>query len=171
MFLDKAKLRESLERDPVIGFTCSTFDLFHAGHVVMLQESHELCDYLIVGLLTDPTIDRPDKNKPIQSVMERYIQVSACKYVDEVIPFQSEQDLLDMILVINPDIRIVGEEYKGTNHTGAGMGNIHYNKRKHSFSSSELRERVFKAEVLSDPMGTKWGKIAFQNPGMKIENS
>ena len=146
MYLDKAKLRKELGRDPIIGFTCSAFDLFHAGHVVMLQESRELCDYLIVGLLTDPTNDRPEKNKPIQSVMERYIQVSACKYVDEVIPFQSEQDLLDMLLVINPDVRIVGEEYRGTDHTGAGLGNIHYNKRKHSFSSSELRERVAKAE-------------------------
>lgn len=150
MFLNRSKLKEELKREPVIGFTCSTFDLFHAGHVVMLQESRELCDYLIVGLLTDPTIDRKEKNKPIQSVMERYIQVSACKYVDEVIPFQSEQDLLDLIMTINPDIRIVGEEYKGTNHTGAGLGNIHYNKRKHSFSSSELRERVFIAEIKED---------------------
>lgn len=146
MFLDKKKLEDKLGREPVVGFTCSTFDLFHAGHVVMLQESKSLCDYLIVGLLTDPTKDRPDtKNKPVQSVMERYLQLAACKYVDEIIPFSSEQDLVDVILTINPDIRIVGEEYKGTDHTGAGLCPIHYNKRRHSFSTTQLRERVLKA--------------------------
>ena len=131
---------------PKIGFTCSTFDLFHAGHIVMLKEAKSLCDYLVVGLLVDPTKDRPDsKNKPVQSIFERYIQVSSCKYVDEVIPFESEQDLVDMILTINPDIRIVGEEYKDKEHTGKGLCNIHYNKRRHSFSTSELRERVINA--------------------------
>jgi len=146
LFLDKKKLEDKLGREPVVGFTCSTFDLFHAGHVVMLQESKSLCDYLIVGLLTDPTKDRPDtKNKPVQSVMERYLQLAACKYVDEIIPFSSEQDLVDVILTINPDIRIVGEEYKGTDHTGAGLCPIHYNKRRHSFSTTQLRERVLKA--------------------------
>ena len=146
MFLDKKKLEEKLERDPTVGFTCSTFDLFHAGHVVMLQESKSLCDYLVVGLLTDPTIDRPEtKNKPVQSVMERYLQLAACKYVDEIIPFESEKDLVDLILTINPDIRIVGEEYKGTDHTGVGLCPIHYNKRRHSFSTTQLRERVLKA--------------------------
>lgn len=145
MFLDKKKLEDKLGRVPVVGFTCSTFDLFHAGHVVMLQESKSLCDYLIVGLLSDPTKDRPDtKNKPVQSVMERYLQLAACKYVDEIIPFSSEQDLVDLILTINPDIRIVGEEYKGTDHTGAGLCPIHYNKRRHSFSTTQLRERVLK---------------------------
>jgi glycerol-3-phosphate cytidylyltransferase len=143
MFLDRKKLHQKLGRKPVIGFTCSTFDLFHAGHVVMLQESKELCDYLVVGLLTDPTKDRPEtKNKPIQSIMERYIQVSACQYVDEIVPFESEKDLIDLILTINPDIRIVGEEYKGTDHTGVGLCPIHYNKRRHSFSTTQLRERI-----------------------------
>lgn len=146
MFLDKKRLEEGLGRDPVVGFTCSTFDLFHAGHVVMLQEGKSLCDYLVVGLLTDPTIDRPEtKNKPVQSVMERYLQLAACKYVDEIIPFESERDLVDLILTINPDIRIVGEEYKGTDHTGVGLCPIHYNKRRHSFSTTQLRERVLKA--------------------------
>lgn len=145
MFLDKKKLAESLGRDPIVGFTCSTFDLFHAGHVVMLQESKSLCDYLIVGLLTDPTNDRPEiKNKPIQSIMERYLQLAACKYVDEIIPFGSEKDLVDVILTINPDIRVVGEEYKGTNHTGVDLCPIHYNNRRHSFSTTQLRERVLK---------------------------
>ena len=146
MFLDKKRLAEKLGRDPVVGFTCSTFDLFHSGHVVMLQESKSLCDYLVVGLLTDPTIDRPEtKNKPIQSVMERSLQLAACKYVDEIIPFESEKDLVDLILTINPDIRIVGEEYKGTDHTGVGLCPIHYNKRRHSFSTTQLRERVLKS--------------------------
>ena len=146
MFLDKKKLAEKLGKEPIVGFTCSTFDLFHAGHVVMLQEGKSLCDYLVVGLLTDPTIDRAEtKNKPVQSVMERYLQLAACKYVDEIIPFESEKDLVDLILTINPDIRIVGEEYKGTDHTGVGLCPIHYNKRRHSFSTTQLRERVLKA--------------------------
>ena len=132
---------------PKVGLTASTFDLFHAGHIVMLKEAKSLCDYLVVGLLVAPTKDRPEsKNKPVQSVFERYIQVSSCKYVDEVIPFETEQDLVDMILTINPDIRIVGEEYKDKEHTGKGLCHIHYNKRRHSFSSSELRERVTNAK-------------------------
>jgi glycerol-3-phosphate cytidylyltransferase len=143
--LDRAELRARLGRAPVVGFTCSTFDLLHAGHVVMLQEARELCDYLVVGLLVDPTRDRPQKNRPVQSVVERYLQVSACKYVDEVVPFETEADLVDLILVLNPDVRVVGEEYRGTEHTGHDLCPIHYNKRRHSFSSSELRERVMTA--------------------------
>jgi glycerol-3-phosphate cytidylyltransferase len=146
MLLDKKELAVKLGKnieDVRVGLTASTFDLFHAGHSVMLMEAKQLCDYLIVGLLVDPTKDRPDtKNKPIQSVFERYIQISSCKYIDEIIPFESENDLVDMILTINPDIRIVGEEYKGTEHTGLGLCPIHYNKRRHSFSTSELRTRI-----------------------------
>ena len=146
MFIDKKELAKRLDKpidQVVVGFTASSFDLMHAGHIVMLQESKTLCDYLIVGLLTDPTLDRPDtKNKPIQSIFERYVQVASCQYVDEVIPFESEKDLEDMIRTISPDIRIVGEEYKKTEHTGKGLCHIHYNKRRHSFSTSELRERV-----------------------------
>jgi len=139
MFLDRSKLPEGAK----VGFTCSTFDLFHAGHIVMLQEAKSMCDYLIVGLLTDPTVDRPDsKNQPIQTPFERYIQLSSCKHVDEVIPFSTEQEIVDMILTINPDIRIVGEEYKDQEHTGKGLCPIHYNRRRHSFSSTELRKRV-----------------------------
>lgn len=146
MFLDKksisAKLGKPIE-EVVIGFTASTFDLFHPGHIVMLMESKSLCDYLIVGLLSDPTRDRKDtKNKPVQSLFERYIQVAGCKYVDEVIPFESEEDLVNLILTINPDIRVCGEEYEGTEHTGKGLSPIHYNKRRHSFSTSDLRLRV-----------------------------
>lgn len=150
MFLDKVAIAKKVGK-PVeevrIGFTASTFDLFHAGHIVMLQEARSLCDYLIVGLLVDPTKDRPDtKNAPIQSVFERYVQVSSCRVVDEVIPFETEKDLEDMILTINPDIRIVGEEYKDTNHTGKDLCPIHYNKRRHSFSSTDLRKRVAESE-------------------------
>ena len=146
MLLDKKELADKLKKQiehVKIGFTCSTFDLFHAGHNVMLMEAKQMCDYLIVGLLVDPTKDRPDtKNKPVQSVFERYIQLASCKYIDEIIPFETEKDLIDMILTINPDIRIVGEEYKGTDHTGVGLCHIHYNKRRHSFSTSELRTRI-----------------------------
>jgi glycerol-3-phosphate cytidylyltransferase len=146
MFIDKKLLAQKLNKPVdkvVVGFTASTFDLMHAGHVVMLQECKTLCDYLVVGLLADPTLDRPGtKNKPVQSLFERYVQVSACRYVDEVVPFESEKDLEDAILTINPDIRICGEEYKDVHHTGKGLCPIHYNKRRHSFSSSELRERV-----------------------------
>lgn len=146
MLLDKKELAARLGKDindVKIGLTASSFDMFHAGHNVMLMEAKQLCDYLIVGLLVDPTKDRPDtKNKPIQSVFERYIQISSCKYIDEIIPFETENDLVDMILTINPDIRIVGEEYKGTDHTGVGLCPIHYNKRRHSFSTSELRTRI-----------------------------
>lgn len=132
-----------------IGFTASSFDLLHAGHIVMLEEAKTLCDYLVVGLLTDPTIDRPTtKNKPIQSIFERYVQVSSLECVDLVIPFESEKDLEDLLLTLLPDVRIVGEEYKGTEHTGKNIEEIEifYNKRRHSFSSSELRKRVQNAE-------------------------
>lgn len=146
MFLDKksiaAKLNKPLD-ELTIGFTASSFDLFHTGHVVMLMEAKALCDYLIVGLLSDPTNDRGDvKNKPVQSIFERYIQVAGCKYVDEIIPFESEKDLIDLILTVNPDIRVCGEEYEGKDHTGVGLCEIHYNKRRHSFSTSDLRLRV-----------------------------
>lgn len=131
-----------------IGFTCSTFDLLHAGHIVMLQEAKSLCDYLICGLLVDPTVDRPDsKQKPVQTPFERYVQLSACRFVDEVIPFTTEQEIVDMVLTIQPHVRIVGEEYRDTEHTGKGLCPIHYNKRKHSFSSTDLRKRVSDATL------------------------
>lgn len=151
MFLNKLELAKKYNKnieDVKIGITFSTFDLLHAGHIVMLQEAKSLCDYLIVGLLIDPTISRPhEKNKPIQSPFERYIQLTACKYVDEIIPFTTEEEIVDMILTIQPDIRIVGEEYKGKQHTGVGLCPIHYNKRKHSFSSSDLRNRILQREI------------------------
>lgn len=125
-----------------IGFTCSTFDLLHAGHVAMLAEAKSKCDFLIVGLLSDPTYDRPEKQKPIQSMFERWVQLDAISYVDMIIPFSTEQDIVDMVLTLKPDIRVVGEEYKDIEHTGKGLCPIFYNSRKHSFSSTELKERI-----------------------------
>ena len=124
------------------GFTCSTFDLLHAGHIEMLREAKAQCDYLIVGLQTDPTIDRPQKNKPIQSLHERYIQLSAVKYIDQIIPYDTEDSLIDLIKLINPHIRIVGEDYRDKPFTGKELTPIYYNSRKHNLSSSALRDRL-----------------------------
>ena len=132
-----------------IGFTCSTFDLFHAGHLLMLEEAKKQCDYLIVGLQTDPTIDRPkEKNKPVQTVFERWIQVESCKYVDKVIPYATEKELLDILLSYPINVRILGEEYEHRHFTGVELDiECYFNKRRHSFSTSELRQRVVAAEV------------------------
>ena len=130
------------------GFTCSTFDLFHAGHILMLEEAKKQCDFLIIGLQTDPTIDRPDtKNKPIQGVFERWAQLKACKFVDQIIPYSSEKELRDILLSFPIDIRILGEEYKGKEFTGHDIPMEYYfNQRRHSFSTTELRQRVVDAE-------------------------
>jgi glycerol-3-phosphate cytidylyltransferase len=132
-----------------IGFTCSTFDLFHAGHVMMLEEAKKQCDFLIVGLQTDPTIDRPDtKNKPVQGVFERWAQLKACKFVDQIIPYSSEKELRDILLSFPINVRILGEEYEGKNFTGYDIPmEFYFNQRKHSFSTSELRQRVINAHV------------------------
>ena len=136
-----------------VGITFSCFDLFHAGHVAMLHEAKTQCDYLIVGLQTDPTIDRPTKNKPIQSVFERYMQLKACKYIDEIIPYATEKDVEDILLTYPIDVRIIGSDYMDQNFTGKDLCGwkgiaIYYNKRMHSFSTSELRQRVIHAEEL-----------------------
>jgi len=131
-----------------VGITFSTFDLLHAGHVAMLREAKNHCDYLIAGIQTDPTIDRPDtKNKPVQTLVERYAQLAAVKYVDEIIPYQTEQDLIDILNMYEIDIRILGEEYKDKYFTGKDACNkrgidLYFNKREHRFSTSDLRERV-----------------------------
>ena len=130
-----------------VGFTASTFDLCHAGHVMMLREAKTVCDYLIVGLQTDPTIDRPEKNKPVQTLLERYIQLNAIEYVDEIVPYQTEQDLEDILNMFPINVRILGEEYKNGKFTGRATCTkrgieLYYNKRDHRFSSSDLRERV-----------------------------
>ena len=129
------------------GFTASSFDLFHSGHVAMLKEARANCDYMIVGLQTDPTIDRPNKNKPIQSVFERYVQLEGCKYIDEIIPYESEKDLTDIFLTYGIDVRFIGEEYKDKDFTAKQICvdkniKIHYNKRQHSFSTTNLRKRI-----------------------------
>lgn len=130
-----------------VGFTCSAFDLLHSGHVQMLREAKEQCDYLICGLQTDPTIDRPEKNKPIQTVVERYTQLKAVSYVDEIIPYATEQDLEDILAMYHINVRILGEEYKNGKFTGRAICSsrgieLFFNKREHRFSSSELRSRV-----------------------------
>ena len=136
-----------------IGITFSTFDMLHAGHIAMLSEAKNHCDYLICGLQTDPTIDSPDtKNKPIQSIVERQIQLAACRYVDEVVVYQTEQDLIDLLLILPLDVRILGVEYQDQEFTGRYEGSergieLVFNGRDHSFSSSSLRKRVAAAET------------------------
>jgi glycerol-3-phosphate cytidylyltransferase len=130
-----------------IGFTCSTFDLFHAGHVLMLQEAKSVCDYLIVGLQSDPSIDRGYKNKPILSVFEREIMLSSCKYVDQIVHYNYEDDLLNLLKTLPINIRILGEEYKGLEFTGKtycekNCIKMYFNKRHHNFSSSNIRKRI-----------------------------
>lgn len=125
------------------GFTCSVFDLLHAGHISMLEEARSKCDYLIVGLQTNPTIDRPKKNKPVQSIFERWFQLKACKFVDEIIPYDTEEDLINLLQVIQPDIRILGKEYQGKEFTGFILPiEIYFNKREHNYSSTNLRKRI-----------------------------
>jgi len=130
-----------------IGFTCSTFDLLHAGHIQMLRDAKEQCDYLICGLQVDPSIDRPEKNSPVQTVVERFTQLNAVKYVDEIIPYQTEKDLEDILNMLHIDVRILGEEYKNKTFTGRAICakrgiELFFNKREHRFSSSDLRDRV-----------------------------
>ena len=137
-----------------VGITFSTFDLLHAGHVKMLEEAKSQCDYLIVGLQLDPSIDRKEKNSPSQSIIERYIQLKGSKYIDEIVPYVSEQDLEDILRSFKIDIRIIGEEYKNKNYTGRDYCKkkgikIYYNSRDHRFSSSGLREQVKSIELIN----------------------
>lgn len=130
-----------------IGITFSAFDLLHAGHIQMLEEAKRQCDYLIVGLQTDPTLDRPNKNKPTQSVVERYIQLKGCRFVDEIVPYATEQDLEDILRSFKIDVRILGEEYKDQNFSGRAYCEskgiaLYFNRRDHRFSSSTLRKEV-----------------------------
>jgi glycerol-3-phosphate cytidylyltransferase len=136
-----------------IGFTCSTFDLLHAGHILMLAEAKTICDYLIVGVQSDPTIDRPGtKNKPVQSVVERYVQLSAVKFIDQIVVYDTEKDLEDLLMFLPISVRIIGEEYKDKEFTGKEICEdrgikIWYNSRNHRFSSSELRNRTYQSEL------------------------
>jgi len=134
-----------------VGLTASTFDLLHAGHIAMLREAKTQCDSLICALQIDPTIDRPEKNKPVQTIVERFVQLQAVKYVDEIIPYQTEQDLEDILKMYQLNVRIIGEEYKSGKFTGraicAARGiEIYFNHRDHRFSTSDLRQRVAIAE-------------------------
>ena len=124
-----------------IGFTCSCFDLLHAGHIAMLEEAKSVCDYLVVGLQTDPSIDGR-KPRPVQSVYERYLQLSGCKYVDKIIPYDTEDDLLNLLKTQKIDIRIVGEDYIKKSFTGDVLHPVHFNKRRHNWSSTWLKERI-----------------------------
>ena len=130
-----------------IGFTCSTFDLLHAGHIQMLREAKSQCDYLMCGLQIDPNVDRPEKNKPIQTVVERYTQLKAVRYVDEIIPYSTERDLMDILELYTIHIRILGEEYRHKEFTGKDICQerdieLYFNNRAHRFSSTTLRHAV-----------------------------
>ena len=134
-----------------VGITFSAFDLLHAGHVQMLREAKEHCDYLIVGLQMDPSVDRPTKNSPVQTVVERYVQLRAVSYVDEIIPYVTEKDLEDILTMYHIDVRILGEEYREKEFTGKDICRkrgieLYFNKRDHRFSSSDLRRRVAERE-------------------------
>ena len=126
------------------GITFGAFDLFHAGHVLMLQEAKTVCDYLIACIQSDPSIDRPEKNRPVQSVVERQIQVAACRYVDETLVYDTEAHLLEILNCLHWDVRILGDEYRDAPFTGRDetLDRCYFNKRPHPFSSSELRSRV-----------------------------
>ncbi len=130
-----------------VGFTCSAFDMLHSGHIQMLRDASEQCDYLICGLQTNPSVDRPEKNRPIQTVVERYTQLKAVQYVNEIIPYATEEDLKDILSMYHIDVRILGDEYREKDFTGKEICKrrdiaLYFNKRDHRFSSSELRRRV-----------------------------
>ncbi len=127
-----------------IGITASTFDLLHAGHVLMLKEAKEVCDYLICALHVDPSLERPTKNRPVQTLYERFVQLEAVKYVDKIIPYQTEDELMNILLTNNINVRIIGEDYAGKPFTGDELKDIkiYYNNRKHTYSSTELRKRT-----------------------------
>ncbi len=125
------------------GITASAFDLLHVGHIQMMSEAKEQCDYLICCLHVNPSMENPQKNKPVQSLVERYIQLQAVKYVDEIIPYETEKDLIDILEIKTPDVRVIGSEYASKEFTGNTLSErTHYNERRHRFSSSELRRRL-----------------------------
>ena len=139
------------KQNRIIGITCSTFDLLHAGHIIMLEECKKYCDYLICAIQVDPTIDRPEKNKPIQSLVERYIQLEAVQYVNKIIPYTIEEELISIFSSLDLDVRIIGEEYKDTEFTAKNICQkrgikLVYNKRDHDFSTTSLRQRIYNQE-------------------------
>ena len=147
--MDKTTIRNILDlvnRDTSsvkVGITVSTFDLLHSGHTLMLNECRSRCDFLVVGLMTDPTIDRKNKMKPLQTTMERYIQLCGFKGVDLIVPLDTENDIINLLKILKPDIRFVGEEYKGVEFTGKDLGiEIYYNNRQHDYSSTKIKQKI-----------------------------
>jgi glycerol-3-phosphate cytidylyltransferase len=127
----------------VVGFTCGAFDLCHAGHLIMFKEIRKQCDYLIVGLQTDPSIDRPEKNKPIETIEERMIRLQACKYIDKIVVYTTELDLYNILKELRPTVRFLGEDHRGKPFTGDDLGlEIIFNSRNHNYSSSNLLQRI-----------------------------
>ena len=140
-----------------VGLTASTFDLLHAGHIEMLREAKSQCEYLICALQIDPSIDRPEKNKPVQTVVERHTQLDAVKFVDEIIPYLHESDLEDILQMRDIHVRVLGDEYREQDFTGRDICkardiDLYFNKRDHRFSSSGLRRRVAIAEAINEPI-------------------
>ena len=130
-----------------VGFVCSCFDLMHAGHALMLQEAKQHCDFLVVGLQTDPTLDRPEKNKPVMSITERHILLAANRNVDSIFMYATEADLVELLRIVNPSVRFLGDEYINKPFTGDNLNiRIHYIPRSHSYSTTSLRQRVTGAE-------------------------
>lgn len=135
------------ETKKVIGFTCGAFDITHAGHYLMFEENKKKCDYLIVGLQTDPSLDRKEKHKPVQSIKERLIQLKACKYIDKVIIYKTEKDLVKLLKKLKPDVRFLGMDWKDKNFTGKELPiKVIFNTRNHNYSSSNLRDKIIKKE-------------------------
>lgn len=129
----------------IIGFSCGTFDLTHAGHYLMFEECKKSCDRLIIGLQTNPHINRPEKHIPIQTIEERGIQVKACKWVDKVYIYETEEDLITLLKYLKPDIRFLGKDWKGKHFTGDNLPiKVIFNARNHNYSSSNLIERIRK---------------------------
>ena len=143
MVIDDKAIRIEELSNKIIGFTCSAFDLIHPGHILMLKDCKNVCDYLIVGLQSDPTIDRKTKNKPIQTLEERKIMIESIKYVDEVKIYNTEGDLINLIKEIKPDIRIIGSDWKGKKITGENLDiPIYFHIRNHNYSTSNLRKKI-----------------------------
>jgi len=138
----------NLDNKKKIGFTCGSFDLLHAGHAMMLQEAKSYCDYLIVAIQSDPTLDRKTKNKPVQSYEERITMLRAIRYVDEITYYDTENDLYELLKRIKPDVRVIGADWKGKEYTGHDLDiPVVFNSRNHGYSTSELRRRVYEAEL------------------------
>tara|TARA_Y100000996_G_scaffold401101_1_gene371719 strand:+ start:367 stop:780 length:414 start_codon:yes stop_codon:yes gene_type:complete len=137
-----------MSNNKTIGFTCSCFDLLHAGHILMLKDARKQCHYLIVGLQIDPSIDRNNKSKPIQSLEERKIQLEAVKYINEIVIYKTEKDLYKLLSRLKPDIRILGSDYKGKSFTGDDLDiKIYYHKRDHNYSSTKLKKQIKKTTI------------------------